>query len=41
MQKYAANSRHLFKNLIGNNDNQSNISKTVKALKILDQYLNC
>ena len=28
------------KNFIGINDNQSNISKTVKALKILDQDLN-
>ena len=40
MQKNLANSRHLFKNFIGINDNQSNISKTVKALKILDQDLN-
>ena len=40
MQKNAANSSHLFKNFIGINDNQSNISKTVKALKILDQDLN-
>ena len=40
MQKYAANLRHLLKIFIGINDNQSNISKTVKALKILDQDLN-
>ena len=40
MQENLANSRHLFKNFIGINDNQSNISKTVKALNILDQDLN-
>ena len=40
MQKNLANSRHLFKKFIGINDNQSNISKIVKALKILDQDLN-
>ena len=39
MKKYAANSSHLFINFIGINDNQSNILKTLKALKILDQDL--
>ena len=40
MEKNVANSKYLLKNFIVINDKKSNISKTIKALKILDQDLN-